>query len=134
MSVVDGELLTKPFLEEEVKRVVWECEGGKSPGPDGFGVEFYKDCWDIVKEDLVREFSELHDNGKLARGCNSSFIALIPKKVGANDLNQFHPISLIGSLYRILAKVLAEGLKMVIGRSWGSHSQLSSRVSSLWME
>lgn len=39
-----------------------------------------------------------------------SFIALIPKKEGAISIRDFQPISLIGSLYKILAKVLTNWL------------------------
>ena len=41
---------------------------------------------------------------------------LIPKKVGARDLRDFRPISLVGSLYKWLAKVLANRLKKVVGK------------------
>ena len=41
---------------------------------------------------------------------------LIPKKVGAKDLRDFRPISLVGSLYKWLAKVLANRLKKVVGK------------------
>lgn len=44
----------------------------------------------------------------------ASIIALIPKKEGALSIKDFHPISLIGSLYKILAKVLAKRLRKVL--------------------
>lgn len=47
---------------------------------------------------------EFHNNGKLVRGLNSSFIVLIPKKEAAEALNEFRPISLIGCIYKILSK------------------------------
>lgn len=83
-------------------------------------MEFYQDCWGIVREDLVRVFNKFHANGKLAKGTNSSYIALIPKKPRANNLNNFCPISLVGSLYKILAKVLAKRMKRVMGKLIGA--------------
>lgn len=59
----------------------------------------------------MRVMHEFHSNGRLVKGSNSSFIVLIPKKDGASKLNHFRPISLIGSLYKIIAKVLASRLK-----------------------
>ena len=38
----------------------------------------------------------------------------IPKKGGVEDLKDFRPISLVGSLYKWLAKVLANRLKRVL--------------------
>ncbi|PNX56231.1 cysteine-rich receptor-like protein kinase, partial [Trifolium pratense] len=48
-------------------------------------------------------------------GINSTFIALIPKTDSPQRLNDFRPISLVGSLYKILAKVLANRLRQVMG-------------------
>ena len=58
---------------------------------------------------------EFHRNGKLSKGINSTFIALILKVNSPQRLNDFRPISLVGSLHKILAKVLANRLRSVIG-------------------
>lgn len=51
----------------------------------------------------------------MVRSYNASFIALIPKKKGAMELRDYKPINLIGSIYKIAAKILAERLKMWLG-------------------
>jgi hypothetical protein len=63
----------------------------------------------------MRFVSEFHRNDKLTKGLNSTFIALIPKVESPQRLNDFRPISLVGSLYKILAKILANRLREVIG-------------------
>ncbi|GAU16627.1 hypothetical protein TSUD_325750 [Trifolium subterraneum] len=63
----------------------------------------------------MRFITEFHRNGKLTKGLNSTFIALIPKIDSPQRLNDFRPISLVGCLYKILAKVLANRLRLVIG-------------------
>lgn len=50
----------------------------------------------------------------MAKGLNSSFIALVPKKENVVELVDFRPISLVNSIYKILAKVLSRRLKKVI--------------------
>jgi hypothetical protein len=46
---------------------------------------------------------------------NSTFIALISKVDSPQRLNDFCPISLVGCMYKVLAKVLANRLRAVIG-------------------
>ena len=43
------------------------------------------------------------------------FIILVPKKGGPEDLKNFRLISLVGGLHKLLAKVLANRLKKVVG-------------------
>jgi len=63
----------------------------------------------------MRFVSKFYRNGKLAKSINSTFIALIPKVDSPQRQNDFRPISLVGSLYKILAKLLANRLRLVIG-------------------
>ncbi|XP_045810560.1 uncharacterized protein LOC123905002 [Trifolium pratense] len=63
----------------------------------------------------MRFLFDFHRNGRLTKGINATFIALIPKTDNPQRLNDFRPISLVGSLYKILAKVLANRLRQVIG-------------------
>ncbi|GJS80405.1 RNA-directed DNA polymerase, eukaryota, reverse transcriptase zinc-binding domain protein [Tanacetum coccineum] len=62
--------------------------------------------------EAVRYFFKFSD---LPKGCNSSFIALIPKIPDANLVKDFRPISLIGSIYKIIAKILTNRLVDVLG-------------------
>jgi len=50
----------------------------------------------------------------LAKGINSTFIVLIPKVDNPQRLNDFRPIPLVGSMYKVIAKLLANRLRMVI--------------------
>jgi len=43
LSVAEGNLLTCPFSEAEVKAAVWDCDSFKSPGPDGIHFGFIKE-------------------------------------------------------------------------------------------
>jgi len=66
-------------------------------------------------EDVMRFLVEFHRNGRLTKGINSTFIALIPKVDSPQRLNDFRPISLVGSMYKILSKVLANRLCSIMG-------------------
>ena len=116
--------MVKPFSLEEVKAAVWDCNNFKSLGPDDISFGFIKEFWDILKDDVMRFMVEFHRNGRLTKGINSTFIALIPKVVSPQRLNDFRPISLVGSMYKILSKVLANRLRSIM-RSIISDSQSS---------
>lgn len=53
--------------------------------------------------------------GTFEKSLKSTFVALIPKKGSMEDLKEFKPISLVDNQYKILAKVLANRLKKMIG-------------------
>ena len=89
-------------------------EGDKAPGPDSFSMAFYHHCWGVVERDVLAMFEEFYQHSKFEKYLNATFIALIPKKNGASNIQDFRPISLVGSVYKILAKVLANRLKEVL--------------------
>lgn len=99
---------------EEIKKAVWDCSSDKAPGPDGFNFHMIKTLWDSMAEDIKQFTDEFHSHGRLVKGLNTSFITLVPKKENPLSLDDFRPISLISSLYKILAKCLANKLKSVI--------------------
>ena len=105
-----------PFSEEEIHSALLELNGDKAPGPDGFTVAFWQACWDFVKEEIWEMFKEFFVQRSFAKSLNTTFMVLIPKKGGAKDLGDFRPISLLGGLYKLLAKVLANRLKKVLGK------------------
>ena len=102
------------FSEVEVKNVVWECEGSKSLGPDGFNFNFIKSCWEVIKGDVMAAVQLFHATGSLLKGCNASFIALIPKVRDPSSLDQFRPISLVGVIYKIITKILSSRMKKIM--------------------
>ncbi|GKE83371.1 RNA-directed DNA polymerase, eukaryota, reverse transcriptase zinc-binding domain protein, partial [Tanacetum coccineum] len=101
--------------KDEIKRAVWDCGTDKSPGPDGFTFGFYRRYWNILESDVVDVVTSFFHHGQFPKGSNSSFIALILKTRDANMVKDFRPISLIGSMYKIIAKILVNRLVLVLG-------------------
>ena len=52
----------------------------KAPGSDGFTFALYQECWEMIKNDLLRVFLGFHNNGMINQSTNSTFIVLVPKK------------------------------------------------------
>ncbi|GJR77917.1 RNA-directed DNA polymerase, eukaryota [Tanacetum coccineum] len=115
INLVQRDELESEISNDEIKKAVWECGSDKAPGPDGFTFGFFRHFWYLIDkevQDAVRYFFHYND---LPNGCNSSFIALIPKIPDANLVKDFRPISLIGSIYKIIAKILTNRLVGVLG-------------------
>ncbi|GJZ07488.1 RNA-directed DNA polymerase, eukaryota, reverse transcriptase zinc-binding domain protein [Tanacetum coccineum] len=99
---------------EEIKKAVWDCGVDKSPGPDGFTFGFYRRYWTFLENDVVEAVLYFFNHGQFPKGSNSSFITLIPKTQEAKMMKDFRPITLIRSLYKIIAKILANRLVVVL--------------------
>uniref|UniRef100_A0A2N9FZM9 Reverse transcriptase domain-containing protein n=1 Tax=Fagus sylvatica TaxID=28930 RepID=A0A2N9FZM9_FAGSY len=87
----------------------------KASGPDGFSLAFFQQCWGVVCNDMLAVCYEFHEYCSFERSLNATFISLIPKKHGADEIKDFRPISLVSGLYKIIAKLLANRLSVVLG-------------------
>jgi hypothetical protein len=116
LSVDEAAGLEKPFEEREVREVVKGLDRDKAPGPDGFSLAFFQDCWEVVKGDFMAVFADFYSQGKFVKSINSTFISLIPTFHGAKEIKDFRPISLVGGVYKIIAKVLANRMRRVMDK------------------
>jgi len=71
-------LITYSF-EEEIREAIWQCDGKKSLRPDGFNLKFIKNCWEVLNNYIFEAVSHFQDTESISKGCNASFIALVPK-------------------------------------------------------
>ncbi|KAE8796507.1 Signal recognition particle 54 kDa protein, chloroplastic [Hordeum vulgare] len=87
-----------------------------APGPDGLPVIFFQRFWETVRPAIMPMFQEFYigtlDIGRL----NFSVITRIPKVVGASNIRQFRPTTVINVVARIFAKVCATCLSPVAER------------------
>nr|GEV95956.1 RNA-directed DNA polymerase, eukaryota [Tanacetum cinerariifolium] len=83
--------MERNVTKDAIKKPMWDCGLDKYLGPDCFTFGFYRS------------------------GGNSTFITLITKMQDAKMVKDFRPISLIGSLYKIITTILANRLVTVLG-------------------
>ncbi|GJQ92932.1 RNA-directed DNA polymerase, eukaryota [Tanacetum coccineum] len=115
LSIEQNEILEGEVSNAEIKSAVWGCGIDKAPGPDGFTFGFYRRYWSFIENDVVDAIKWFFANGNIPKVGNSCFITLIPKIPNDNLVKDFRPISLIGSVYKIIAKILANRLVSVLG-------------------
>ena len=106
--------LKRPFKEEEIKKVVFESAGVKALGLDRFTMVLFQSQWETINEDMVKVFREFSQDGIIHGVTNEIYICLIPKKLNSCRVEDFRLISLVTSLYKIIAKVLSLRLREVL--------------------
>lgn len=106
--------LTAPFTEDEILIASKQLGALKAPGPDGFPNFFYHRFWNTMKKVVIGTANDMYNNLSNLQDLNQTHIALIPKVAAPDKANQFRPISLCNSSYKILSKILANRLKSIL--------------------
>ncbi|KAH7676675.1 RNA-directed DNA polymerase protein [Dioscorea alata] len=106
--------LELPFNPEEIKQAVFDLNADKAPGPDGFPIFFFQKHWDLIQGNILKLCDDFcHGSINLER-INWIHIALIAKTNAPSVVFDFRPISLINSACKIISKILATRLSLMI--------------------
>jgi len=117
-EVLDNEKkeeLEKPQNFQEVESALNSLKKGTAPGNDGLPVEIYRAFWPMVGRELVEVYQESLKIGELPSTMKTELVTLLYKKGKKEDLANWRPITLLTTDYKILAKVITERLKRVVG-------------------
>jgi len=109
-----NERLLQPFEEAEVVLAMSQIHALKSPRPDCFSSGFFQNAWGIVGKDVIRATLKFLNGGRFDEGINATNICLIPKVSTPSKVTDYRPISLSNVVYKLILKVLANRLKMVL--------------------
>jgi hypothetical protein len=109
-----NESLIAPFTAEDVKKAVFQIGDLKAPGPDGLHAIFYKKFWNLVGDDITAAVLKAINERIIPPGWNETVVVLIPKVENPEEVSQFRPISLCNVVYKIISKMLAARLKVIL--------------------
>jgi hypothetical protein len=110
----DMDFLVHPFTHEEIDDVVRNLKTDKSPGPNGFNLDFMKMCWNVIKPELYDLCARFFNHDICLQSINGSYITLIPKIDNPVRVGDFRPISLLNNSIKLPTKLLANRLHIVI--------------------
>jgi hypothetical protein len=126
--------LELPFTDKEIDDIIKDLPNDKSPGPDGFNNEFFKNCWNIIGRDVKDFIKGFYEGSINLESINSSYITLIPKIDSPMRSGDFWPISLLNTVIKIITKLLANRLQKNYTTTdtqksiWFSETEVNSRL------
>lgn len=114
ISTCQNEKLVADLTFEEFTRAVKQMHPDKASGPDGFSPAFFQHFWGLIGIEVFNCCREWLENNSFPVDLNDTNLILIPKKENVEKLSDIRPIALCNVLYKILAKVLANRLKLIL--------------------
>ena len=86
----------------------------KSPSLDGMSAVFYQKFWDIVSNDVVNMVLNVLNYDMSMADINKTYITLVLTNNNPSRITEFRPISQSNVIYKLIAKVLANQLKLIL--------------------
>ena len=100
----------------------------KSPGPDGWTIEFYLHFFDLVGPDLLELVENTRLHGKVTGAINSTFLTLIPKASTPTTFGDYRTIALIS---KIIANRIKPFLPSLISTNQGGFVEKMQMVDNI---
>ena len=109
---MEGEL-----TESEILAVLKKMKNNKSPGSDGFTVEFFKFFYNDLKVFIRKSINEGYRDGKLSITQRQGIITCLPKGDKPKQfLKNWRPITLLNVIYKLASGSIAERIKQVLDK------------------
>jgi hypothetical protein len=109
-----NERLIAQYTAEDVKKVVFSIGDLKAQGPDGLHALFYKKFWHLVGNDITEAVLQAINDRVIPQGWSETIMVMIPKVDNLEEVSKFRPISLCNVVYKIISKMLAARLKVIL--------------------
>lgn len=110
--------MTEKLSSDEIRKALKESENAVAPGTDGIPAELYK-IWSTPKKDedfsvtnmLTKVFNEIEDEGLVENSnFNEGSMFLLFKKGEKDRIENYRPITLSNSDYKLMTKAIANRL------------------------
>ena len=114
LSATDRKALDDPLTPKQIEKALLSLANGKSPGPDGITVEFYKAFWYLIKDKFLSYINQAKLTGFREYRNQSSTTIVYKRKGEVYKLDYYRPIALINVDLKILTKTLSNRLRSVL--------------------
>lgn len=109
-----NEMLIKSITTDEVIAMVNEMQPNKTLGLDGIQVLFFQNSWPIIYKEVLDTIVFVLNQGIMPVSWKRIFITLIPEKINPFIVNDYRPISLCNTIYKIITKILVNRLQPLL--------------------
>ena len=108
--------------EDELEEVLQNFQKNKIPCLDGWTIYFFVGIFEFIGKDILKVVEESRVDGHIHAPLNATFISLIQKVDDPKSLDEFRPISLCNSVYKIISKIISKRINTILSKSV-SHEQ-----------
>ena len=116
--------LEGPITFQEMSTALKNMPNNKSPGTDGFTVEFFKFFWKDIGYLVLHSINEAYEHGEMSTVQKQGVITCIPKQHKDRALlKNWRPITLLNIIYKIAATCIANRIKGVLDRLIGEEQK-----------
>jgi hypothetical protein len=107
VTAVSWTLLEEAPSMNELRETLLLLPFDKSPGIDGLTPEVFRACWHFIARDLFHMVLKFWATGELTGRTKEGIIKLIPKKADKRCLKDWRPLTMLTTIYKLIAKLLA---------------------------
>lgn len=105
------------FTTEELEKVLKNMKLNRAPGADGFTVNFYRQTWSFIGNDLLDTINEQALSGKMTRTMTQGMIKLIYKNKGDRTLlKNWRAITLLNTDFKCMTGMISNRLKPMMDK------------------
>ncbi len=105
-----------PVTLMELEHALIQLNPASSPGSDGLTPHFYKHFWEQIKNLVLESLTSAFESSSLSALQRQGIITLFHKgkQLPRDELNNWRPITLTNTDYKLITKVLANRMQTVI--------------------
>ena len=113
LTLDEHALLSRPITSKLLLRALLSLPNNKTPGMDGLPKEFYVRYWSFISPLFLRMVLQFL-GGRVPSSLLQAATVLIFKKGDRTNVENYRPISLLGTDYKVIAKVLSMRLSPLL--------------------
>ena len=118
---------------EEIGQALKQMKNGKSPGINGYPVEFFKNFWTKLKYFVRKEYNWSYTKGEMSISLRQCLISCIPKgNKPSIFLKNWRPIPFLYCVYKILSSATAYRLKGVLDKLISSGRYIGENICLIY--